>query len=74
VRITVSDTGIGMSADQIGNLFSLDSARSQPGTAGEQGSGLGLIVCRELLEKHGAELHVESEQGKGTTMWFELNL
>jgi signal transduction histidine kinase len=70
--IAISDTGIGMSAEQIGNLFRLDSARSRKGTAGEQGSGLGLIVCRELLEKHGSELHVESEEGKGSRFWFKV--
>ena len=70
--IAVSDTGIGMTKEQTGKLFRLDSARSRKGTAGEQGSGLGLIVCRELLEKHGSELHVESEEGKGSRFWFEL--
>ena len=61
-----------MSNEQTGNLFRLDSAHSQPGTAGEQGSGLGLIVCREILEKHGTTLQVESEQGKGSRFWFEV--
>ena len=70
--VSVSDTGVGMSAEQIDKLFRLDSARSRKGTAGEQGSGLGLIVCRELLEKHGSDLHVESEEGKGSTFRFQL--
>ncbi|MDR2232223.1 MAG: HAMP domain-containing histidine kinase [Tannerella sp.] len=68
--ISVSDTGVGMTADQIANLFRLDNARSQPGTAGEQGSGLGLIVCRELIEKHGSALHVESAPDSGSRFWF----
>jgi signal transduction histidine kinase len=68
--VAVSDTGIGMDSDQLGKLFRLDSARSRKGTAGEQGSGLGLIVCKDLLEKHGSVLHVESEAGKGSTFWF----
>ena len=67
---TVTDTGTGMSAAQINNLFNLDSAHSGRGTAGEQGSGLGLIVCKELLEKHGSILHIESEEGKGSRFWF----
>ena len=70
--VTVSDTGVGMSASQIDKLFRLDSVRSRKGTAGEQGSGLGLIVCRELLEKHGSELHVESEEEKGSRFWFDV--
>ena len=72
--IAVSDTGIGMTKEQISKLFRLDSARSRKGTAGEEGSGLGLIVCRELLEKHGSELHIESEEGKGSRFWFELRV
>ena len=72
--VTVSDTGIGMNAEQIDKLFRLDGARSRKGTAGEQGSGLGLIVCRELLEKHGSELRVESEAGKGSTFSFQLKV
>jgi len=50
--------------EQIQNLFRLDRQHSRRGTSGEQGSGLGLIVCRELLQKHGSELQVESEEGK----------
>ena len=72
VRISVTDTGIGMSEEQVRNLFRLDSVHSRKGTAGEQGSGLGLIVCKELLEKHGSELHVESEVGKGSRFWFAI--
>jgi signal transduction histidine kinase len=70
--VSVSDTGTGMSREQIGKLFRMDSAHSRTGTSGEQGSGLGLIVCREMLEKHGSELKVESEEGKGSRFWFEL--
>jgi signal transduction histidine kinase len=70
--ISVSDTGIGMTENQIRNLFRLDSAHSSRGTANESGSGLGLIVCKDLLEKHGSVLHIESEEGKGSRFWFEL--
>jgi signal transduction histidine kinase len=70
--VSVSDTGVGMSREQIGKLFIIDSAHSRKGTSGEQGSGLGLIVCREMLAKHGTTLHVESEEGKGSRFWFEV--
>jgi signal transduction histidine kinase len=70
--VAVIDTGIGMSKKQINNLFRIESAYSGKGTVGEQGSGLGLIVCRELLEKHGSVLHIESEEGKGSRFWFEV--
>ena len=72
--VTVSDTGIGMSKEQIEKLFRLDSAHSRTGTAAEKGSGLGLIVCKELLKKHGSDLYIESEEGKGSKFWFELKM
>ena len=72
VEVSVTDTGIGMTDDQINNMFCLNSSHLRLGTAGEQGSGLGLIVCRELLEKHGSKLHVESEEGKGSKFWFTV--
>jgi signal transduction histidine kinase len=75
--ISVSDSGIGMSREQVEMLRnaetqSIASLHSCQGTDGEQGSGLGLIVCRELLEKHDSKLYMESEEGKGTRFWFEL--
>ena len=71
--ISVSDTGIGMRKEQTENLFLVDNKHSRIGTAGEQGSGLGLIVCKELVEKHGSTLRVESEEGKGSRFWFSLS-
>jgi len=70
--ISVSDNGIGMSREQIQKLFMLDNTQSRKGTSGEEGTGLGLIVCREMLEKHETTLNVESEVGKGSKFWFEL--
>jgi signal transduction histidine kinase len=70
--ISVADTGTGMTAEQLQSLFRLDKPQSRRGTAGELGSGLGLIVCREMLQKHGSTLHVESETGKGSRFWFEI--
>ncbi|GHT18185.1 hypothetical protein FACS189429_4190 [Bacteroidia bacterium] len=71
-RISISDTGTGMTAEQIANIRNLDKTSAQQGTAGETGSGLGLIVCQELLEKHHSTLHIESEKGKGSRFWFEI--
>ena len=70
--VTVSDNGIGMTAEQKQNLFRLAIQPSHCGTAGEQGTGLGLIICKEFLKKHATELHVESEEGKGSKFWFEV--
>ena len=70
--VSVSDTGVGMTSEQVQSLFRIDSKVSREGTAGEQSSGLGLIVCRDMLHKHGIELLVESEEGKGSRFWFEV--
>ena len=71
--VSVVDTGIGITSEQLQSLFRIETKRSlQRGTAGESGSGLGLMVCRELLQKHGSELHVESQEGKGSWFWFEI--
>ncbi|MDH6312752.1 signal transduction histidine kinase [Parabacteroides sp. PFB2-10] len=72
-RISVVDTGTGMSREQLENLFHIGHQRSRTGTVGESGSGLGLNVCRELIEKHGSTIHVQSEIGKGSRFWFVLH-
>ncbi|MDR1779775.1 MAG: hypothetical protein LBR50_03465, partial [Tannerella sp.] len=54
------------------NIFRIDKRTSINGTAGEQGTGLGLIVCKELVEKHGSALTVKSEPDVGTEFRFEL--
>ena len=70
--VSVTDTGTGMTSEQIENLFRLDKHHTSRGTAGEEGSGLGLIVCKELLGMHGSALRVESREGSGSRFWFEL--
>ena len=70
--ISVTDTGAGMSEEQMQNLFRINRQQLREDTAGEKGTGLGLIVCKEFIEKHGSTLHVESEAGKGSRFWFEL--
>ena len=70
--VTISDEGVGMTQEQVQNLFRIDRQFLREGTAGEQSSGLGLIVCRDMLRKHGCELYVESEEGKGSRFWFEV--
>ena len=70
--VSVSDTGTGMTPDQIQNLFRLDRKQSRKGTSGEEGAGLGLIVCKDMLTTHGATLRIESEAGKGSKFWFDV--
>ncbi len=72
VEISIKDTGIGMNPEMIDNLFKLDLNTSRKGTDGEPSTGLGLIICKEFIEKHGAKLWVESEEGIGSTFYFSL--
>jgi signal transduction histidine kinase len=72
VEILISDTGMGISEDRIPNLFQVDIRSSTRGTDGEQGTGLGLPLCKDLVEKNGGILNVESRPGKGTTIRFTL--
>jgi signal transduction histidine kinase len=74
VRITVTDTGVGMNDDVKKNLFRTDRRSTRKGTNKEEGSGLGLILAREFTEILGSQLLVESEFGKGTSISFELPL
>ena len=68
--ISISNTGIGMNDDQLRTQFRLDRPFRREGTTDKQGSGSGQIVCREMLEKHGTTLHIESGEGKGSRFWF----
>jgi signal transduction histidine kinase/CheY-like chemotaxis protein len=72
IFVSVSDNGVGISTRRIDNLFRLDKSESTTGTAKEQGTGLGLILCKEFVEKHGGKIWVESEEGIGTTFYFTL--
>ncbi len=70
--IVVRDNGKGMSEDYIQNLFRADVKTSRQGTHGEQGSGLGLIFCLDIIKAHLGNIRVESEQGLGTSFYVEL--
>ncbi|MDO9256110.1 MAG: response regulator [Bacteroidales bacterium] len=70
--ITVKDTGIGMSSELVSNLFHINVNSSRPGTEGENSTGLGLLLCKEFVERHGGEIWVESEEEKGSLFCFTL--
>ena len=72
VLISVTDTGIGIADAKKDRIFGVDSDKSTAGTANEAGTGLGLLLCKEYVERHGGRLWLESEVGKGTTFFFNL--
>lgn len=72
VIITISDDGIGMSQELKSGLFELNTQNGRSGTEGEPSTGLGLIICKGLIEKHKGKLDVESEVKKGTTFTVTL--
>ncbi len=72
MEITVEDNGIGMAESTIKKLFSITEKVSEAGTEKELGTGLGLILCKELIEKNNGKIWIESELGKGSKITFSL--
>ncbi len=72
VKVEIADNGVGMKPEIANNLFKIDMHVTTKGTKGENGTGLGLIICKEFVEKNGGTISVESEVGKGTTISFNL--
>ena len=72
VELIVKDTGIGISEEDLKNLFRIDKRHSTPGTEMEMGTGLGLIICKELIELQGGTIRVKSQLGKGTEFTITL--
>jgi signal transduction histidine kinase len=74
VSVSVQDNGIGMTEEQIKDLFLIDKTVSTLGTEDEKGSGLGLILCKEFIEKHGGKIRVESKEAKGSSFILTIPL
>ena len=72
IIVAVKDTGVGMSKAVIDKLFRIDTKHSTKGTADEKGTGLGLILCKEFIEKSGGKIWVQSEIDKGSTFSFSI--
>ena len=72
IDITVSDNGIGISHEEQQGLFKIETFRSKAGTNKERGTGLGLIICKEFIERHGGAITIESKPGKGSRFTFSL--
>ncbi len=71
-EVRISDTGIGIPSVMINKLFILNEKTSRIGTDGESSTGLGLLLCKEFIEKHDGKIWVESEEGKGSTFSFTI--
>lgn len=74
VQLDVIDTGVGISEDIIKKLFVIDNNTTTPGTEGETGTGLGLVICREFVEKNNGLIWVKSKSGEGSVFSFTIPL
>jgi PAS domain S-box-containing protein len=72
IEFSVQDTGVGIKYNNYSELFNFNSIFSTTGTSGEKGTGLGLPLCKEFVEKHGGKIWVESDLGKGSKFTFTL--
>lgn len=72
IEVRVRDSGIGMTPELKNKLFLISEKTSRPGTEGEMSSGIGLLLVKEFIEKHGGKIWVESEVGKGSTFSFTI--
>ena len=72
IEISIHDTGIGMNREMLENLFRIDVQINRKGTQGEPSTGLGLVLCKEFVEKHAGKIWAESEEGNGSVFYFTI--
>jgi signal transduction histidine kinase len=72
IEVSVRDTGVGMNKDVMGKLFKLEEKISSTGTDGERSNGLGLLLCKEFVQRHGGSIYAKSELGKGSVFSFTI--
>lgn len=72
IIISVTDSGIGMTQKEIDNLFKIDKVHTKNGTNGESGSGLGIVLCKEFIEKNKGTIDINSQPGKGSSFSFTI--
>jgi signal transduction histidine kinase len=71
-KVWVKDNGVGIPAQEIGSLFEKYRQTTSGKSTKEKGTGLGLVICKMIVEAHGGKIWIESEEGKGTTFAFTL--
>jgi signal transduction histidine kinase/ligand-binding sensor domain-containing protein len=74
LRVDIRDNGVGITPENQQKLFKIDSNFSNKGTNGEEGTGLGLIICKEFIEKNNGRIWVESKPGEGSSFFFTIPL
>ncbi len=72
IKVSIADAGIGINEDMVKQLFKVDVNVSTKGTKGEKGTGLGLLICKEMIEKNDGRIWVESELGVGSIFYFTI--
>ncbi len=72
ILFSVSDNGIGIESHSLKQLFDISKFQSTKGTSNEEGTGLGLLLCKDFIEKHGGKIWAESEYGKGSVFYFNI--
>jgi signal transduction histidine kinase len=72
-EISVKDTGVGIKREDLNKIFEVGSGFSTRGTENEKGTGLGLLLCKEFVERHHGKIWVESEESKGSMFTFSIN-
>lgn len=72
IKISIKDSGIGIEKEKLQKIFIIDKEKTTLGTENEKGTGLGLILCKEFIEKHGGEIGVDSQPQKGSVFHFTL--
>ncbi len=72
IEISISDTGVGMPKGKVEKIFKIGEKIGSKGTDGELSTGLGLLLCKEFVEKHNGNIWVESEENVGSTFYFTV--
>jgi len=72
LKVSITDNGVGIAKSDLRKLFTIDENYSVPGTQDERGTGLGLVLCKEFIEKHKGTIRAESEPGKGSRFYFTI--